>query len=462
MNKKFIKNKIDISDESKIITSAIISTEFLKNTIDFLDTSLFDIKTSKTICRWCIDYYNRYKKAPNKTIKDIYESEKEKIDEDSAEFISDFLVNISNSYDESKYNVEYEIDRAEKFFRKKNLTKTNEQLKGAIINNSIEDAEHIIANYKRINKQSVNGIDVFGDDRPLTDVFFTEDDDYILKFPGTLGNFLGGFNREDLVAVAAPPKRGKSWWMQEMAILGMVNGLNVLFVSLEMPQRQVLRRIYMRILSETKSGKETDVNMPYFFEDTGEIKYKTVHKSGIRHDRTKRKIESIRRMMKSNKFKLMCFPAYSLDIDEFSTILDNLEDYDGFVPDIIVADYFDIFKTSKRVEHRNQIDYIWKTGRSIAQKKHALFITGSHSSRGTFNKDIGEADITEDIRKLNHVSCMFALNQTEEEKENGIMRIKTLVNRHSEFNTQHEVVVLQQLAIGRPILDSRMKYEVEL
>ena len=461
MGNIYKKNKIDVSDESKIITSMIISSDFIKNIKEFCETSLLEIKMSKIVCQWCLDYYKKYNSAPKKTIKDIYENEKEELDEDTADLIHEFLVTLNNNYDDKNYNVDYEVDRAERFFRLKKLKRATEQLNGAIAAGKPDEAENIMKDFRRAKIIRSTGVDVFSDNNSMANVFFSEDDDYLLKFPGDLGKMLGGWNREDLIAVVAPPKRGKSWWMQEIAILAIMQGLKVLFVSLEMPEKQVLRRIYMRILSETKGGKEAEVQVPYF-DDYGNIKQKTSFKKGIKHNRTKKKLKSIKNMVKNSGFRVVCYPAYSLDIDEFSDVIDNLEYYDDFVPDVIICDYFDIFRTSKKADHRNQIDYIWKIGRSIAQIKHLLFVTGTHSNRGTFNRDIEEGDITEDIRKLNHVAAMFALNQTPDEKKQGIMRVKSLINRHDDFDTTEEVVVLQQLKIGRPYLDSKWKSEVIL
>ena len=76
-------------------------------------------------------------------------------------------------------------------------------------------------------------------------------------------------------------------------------------------------------------------------------------------------------------------------------------------------------------------------------------------------KDITTTNIAEDIRKLNHCALVFALNQSEDEKEKGIYRIKKLIGRHSE-TTSDEVAVLSQLAIGRPFLNSYKKRELDL
>jgi hypothetical protein len=61
-------------------------------------------------------------------------------------------------------------------------------------------------------------------------------------------------------------------------------------------------------------------------------------------------------------------------------------------------------------------------------------------------------DFSEDKRKFAHVTAMYGLNQTSEEKQIGIMRINELVVREADFNPLRPITILQRLQIGRPYL----------
>jgi hypothetical protein len=54
------------------------------------------------------------------------------------------------------------------------------------------------------------------------------------------------------------------------------------------------------------------------------------------------------------------------------------------------------------------------------------------------------------------VDKMFVLNQTPEEKINGIMRIGSIADRHEGFASNKEVMLLQSLEIGQPFLDQQI------
>jgi len=66
------------------------------------------------------------------------------------------------------------------------------------------------------------------------------------------------------------------------------------------------------------------------------------------------------------------------------------------------------------------------------------------------------SNFSEDKRKLSHVTAQYGLNQdpSGREKALGIMRINEIVVREGAFSSDHEVYVLQDLAAGRPFLES--------
>jgi hypothetical protein len=83
-------------------------------------------------------------------------------------------------------------------------------------------------------------------------------------------------------------------------------------------------------------------------------------------------------------------------------------------------------------------------------------VTASHTNKATFDRDIRQSDLSEDARKMNHLTLAASLNQNEEDMENGVMRIGVIKDRFHRFSKMYEAVVLQCLDIGMPYLDSRL------
>jgi hypothetical protein len=159
------------------------------------------------------------------------------------------------------------------------------------------------------------------------------------------------------------------------------------------------------------------------------------------------------------RFKLVTYPAGMLTVMEIRKCLDNWERYDGFVPDIIAIDYADLLAVddSGVREFRHRQDHIWKGLRALSQERHALLITATQADAESYKKGrLSLSNFSEDKRKLAHVTAQYGLNQDPQgrEKKLGIMRINEIVVREGEFSADNEVYVLQDLAAGRPFLES--------
>ncbi len=159
------------------------------------------------------------------------------------------------------------------------------------------------------------------------------------------------------------------------------------------------------------------------------------------------------------RFKLACFPAGTLTVSEMKSRLDSWERYQGFVPDVIVVDYADLVSADDGSvsEFRHRQDHIWKALRALSQERHVLLVTATQADAESYKKGrLSISNFSEDKRKLAHVTAQYGLNQDPQgrEKQLGIMRINEIVIREGEFSSDSEVVLLQDLSIGRPFLES--------
>lgn len=446
----------DIDLEKDIITGIITNTHFLKEISQIYSQDIFQISYAKIIIKWCIDYYDNYGECPNSNIQEIFNGYKRKqnTDESQIELIEKFLSNLSDKY--VKGNTEYHIDIAEKYFRKRKINILKEKLGMLLLENRIEECEKEIGDYKRPAMITTTGVDIIHGN---INQILNQENEILFQFPGHLGEMISPFTREDFVGIAAPMKRGKTFWLIELGIKGMMRGNKVLFYSLESSEQKIIKRIYQNLLGE--SNKEREIEWPYFNEDT--IEYKTITKKGITQPQILKKKKQIQTMINEG-FWVACFPTYSINVDDIKIHLDNLQYYENYVPDIIIVDYADILGPEKNSskEERHKLNNTWLALRGLAQERKVLMITGTQLTKATFNRDANEEDIAEDIRKLAHVTHMIALNQSREDKKKSIMRVSMLVVRDDQFYVDEEMVVLECKEIGKPYLDARWKKDVKL
>lgn len=455
----FKNSLIDTDVEKEIITGLITDPRYIIEIQSIFKKELLQIPFAKTVSKWCFDYYQKYKKAPGSDIQGMYDSycNDNKADPTQIELIGKFLSGLSTRYEKTN-NVKYKADKAELYFRSRHVEVLKENLSMLILNNKIEDAEKAIAEFKREGRPQTVGIDIVRDN--ILSILFA-DDDNLFDFPGDLGKMFGTICRQDYILIAAPMKRGKSFWLDEFGLRGLMRGLNIIYYSLEMSEKKMLNRIYQYFLGETRTEKTIE-NFPFFTKEN-EIDYKDLHKKGLSPGAIQKKKKQIEHMLSGNSFRLCCYPTGSINVKDMKTHLDNLEHYNKFIPDIILVDYADIMapESGSTGDYRHKLNATQEALRGLAQERNCVVVSATQTDRSTFKKNIEEDTIAEDIRKLAHATHVMALNQSREDKKNSIMRVSMLVARDDEFHVDDEVIVLECRSIGKVCLDSKWAKNVQ-
>lgn len=494
------RTRIDNSDEEKILTGMIVSTPFCREVLPMLSYKYLRVDYIRKVAKWALDYYKKYEEAPNKTIQDIFENERKKIDPSEAELIEAFLTKLSGEYErEEKFNVAYHLDGAEKYFKERAVMVLGEEIQELLAGERVEQAEELIRGYREVAK-AVSGWKSPFDEKYIENVFESEQTDYLFKFDGALGQLLGGFEREWLVSVGAPEKRGKTHFLAEVGVQAILSRLKTVLISLEMSDKRLSKRIYKRVTGQ--GDEEGDLKFPCFDclrnqdgscekrERKNRIKlldedgakpeysakmeyvpcticrgnkkkeyipatwYTTYVKNIITLGKTKRTTKALKRMYGDN-FRLIAYPVKEANLSVIKRDLDILEYTEGFIPDVVIIDYADILgHEDSRVIGRDGINETWMSLKNLAQSRHCLVVTASQTTGpSATKKNVTSNDTAEDKRKRAHVDMSIFLSQTPEEKGEGVMRLSKFF-RHGDFNEYAQVQILQQLNTGQTLLDS--------
>lgn len=454
----FQRKKIDMDIERNIVIGMIIDDIFLRDVVLILkdDTSLFKSSYYKIIANWCVDYYKSYEKSPKDIIFNIFESKKSDMrSESDIEYIEDVLNYLTDNYNkDNSFNRDYFFDQSEKYLKKRSLEKLVSEIQTSIIDGDLISAESKLSNYERVEKPMGTGIDLFNDRSAIIDCFM-DGDDYLLKISGDLGNLMKEFYRGDLISFGAPQKRGKTFYLLWFAMICALSGLKVVYWTLEMRGRLMVKRTLQMLLGETKYEKN-DVVIPFFDKDNN-IKYKILpNKKGVSLKDSLRIQKGLKKQIRTGGFRMMDSSNAGCNVASMANTLDNLEYYDNFLADVVVADYLDICdpEPGSPKEYRHSLDYTWKAAKKLAEKRSLLFVTASQVGKIGHTQDVDASNAAEDIRKYSHVSHWINLNQSKIEKALKIMRI-SVSGRHDDFNPLDQVVVLECRDIGRPVIDSR-------
>ena len=157
------KNPItDQSLERWIVTGLIVSTEYAKRIREVLQRNLIGSSTARILINWCLEYYDKYDKAPGRHIQDVFNEKKKSLKEDDANDIAEILAGLSDDYEqEEHFNPDYLFDQTLKHFRRYQVRNLNEQLSDALENENVDAAEDLIKEFKPLEIVSYSNISEF-------------------------------------------------------------------------------------------------------------------------------------------------------------------------------------------------------------------------------------------------------------------------------------------------------------
>lgn len=466
--------EISGNEERRILTGMIVDAHFLAQIAPRYTPECFKSKWSGMVGQWCVDHFNKYGVPPEAAIQRKFERWAQKYkDKDTIKLVESFLTGLSDDFAKlrKRSNTQHLLDVASEYFNEVRATKHAESILALLEAGEVVKATDLCLAWESTSISQQDGIDVL-DNPDAFDAAFDEKQEPLLKFEDGLKMFFkGSMERGGFIAILAPEKRGKTWWLFAFALLGVMQGLNVALFSVgDMTQNQVLRRL--AIMISKKPSKAKTVKIPCSIAREGDGSLGEEEKigcdvgfeekefaAGLTKEQARKSIGNFRTKYADGgkRFKLATHPNSTLSVRGMEAQCDRWEKQ-GFVPDIIVLDYADILAMpGGQDDSRNQINKNWKDMRALSQKKNALFITATQAdAEGGTTELLGLSNFSEDKRKFAHVSGMFGINQTDHEKRKGVQRLNWLVLREDEFVATDVVHVAGCLDIGQPFMLSTM------
>lgn len=488
-------NKIDNSIEKRILTGCLVSKEFLDKVHKVVTLEYIESNQIRKIIHWSLEYYKTYDQAPGEHILDILRTKSKKLKDEDKEMINDLIKDILTGYTEGNFNNDYVVDQTFSYFKSRELSIISSNIQYHISRGEVTEAEREVETYHKLTKPTLEINGFIHSDESLQNTFGYEDDDNLFSLSKDLGKFLGPFQREWLVGISAPFKRGKTWMLSEFTKIASLSGLKVASFNLEMSLRNMRKRTYMTLTGASEEfgptifpcldcAKNQD-NSCRLRERTNKHRIPEVYSADARYrpciaciekERSefdlrvyqevidvprldfglvKERIEALKKLGKADVW-VECMPRFSASIGDIEHKLDNLESIHNFIPDVLLIDYADILKsddpTLKGVEKE---DEIWMALARIASERKILVVVPTQLNKESLDaKQIKTSHTAKWVGKLGHVDVMLALNQTKAEKELGLMRVSILEHRHKEFLENDNCYVLQKYKVGQAHLDS--------
>lgn len=456
-------SKRDSTDERRVLIGLVVDKRLLSHVVREWDGNLFSSRWSNLIGKWCVTYYERFSEAPGKSIESSFDRWAEgQRDKETVELVERFLIQLSGSYEKNKKEsqTDYLIDCAGRLFNRVRLDRLADTIKEELADGKVEVAVETHSKYRKVQIGRQRDFVSLDDSESALSAFDISSHPPLIVYPGALEFFFGrSLSRSCFVAVMAPEKTGKSFWLLDLAWRAMCQRRRVAFFDAgDMTEDQVLRRFWVRAARHPEHPCKYNypVNLKRA-EDGYSLKFKekevTERLDAGMALKAFRKAQ--RSHVKSNDsyLRIATHASNTLSVVGIQEILNDWEE-SGWTPDVVVIDYADILAPmpgTGQFESRDQINKSWMAMRQLSQLRHCLVLTATQADAKSYiRKTLTKSNFSEDKRKLAHVTGLLGLNALEDERSEGLMRLNWVVRRDAGFRESQACYVATCMGIANP------------
>lgn len=405
--------------ETTILKNLIYNEAYARKILPFIKLEYFSDSTEKNVFTEINEHINTYKHLPTYESLVINFTESKVLTEDQVRSAVEMIRHINAEKDEPT-DVEWLTDQTEKFCQDKAIynaimesvrildDKVDKQSKGSI--------PQLLSNALGVSFDASVGHDYIDDSSSRYDFYHKHE----TKIPFDLDIFnkitKGGIPNKTLNIALAGTGVGKSLFMCHVAASAMSQGLNVLYITLEMAEERIAERIDANLLNIDISDLHT-VSKADYDRKFAALCAKTQGKLIIKE-----------------------YPTASASTLHFRALLNELQLKKSFKPSIIFIDYLNIcssarIKAGANVNSYSYIKAIAEELRGLAVEFNVPIVSATQTTRSGFtSSDPGLEDTSESFGLPATADFMFALISTEELQQMNQIMVKQLKNRYNDPN----------------------------
>ena len=233
----------------------------------------------------------------------------------------------------------------------------------------------------------------------------------------------GGIANKTLSIALAGTGVGKSLFMCDFAAKVLMQGKNVLYITMEMAEERIAERIDANLL-DVNIQDMRDVPRQIFESKIAKVRGKTQGRLFIKE-----------------------YPTASAHPGHFDALIKELQLKQGFKPDIVFVDYLNIcasqrFKAGSNANSYTIVKAIAEELRGLAGKHDLPLVSATQTTRSGYgSSDVELTDTSESFGLPATADLMFALIKTEELEEQGQIMVKQLKNRYNDTGFHRKFVV---------------------
>ena len=409
--------------ESIILRNLVFREEYMRKVLPFIEPEYFNAREERIIFEQIAKYAADYDNLVTQEILSIEIENRNDITEEESVNINKII----NSLENVDADFDWLSDTTEKWCRDRaiylalmesiGIANDEDQKK---TRDAIPD---ILSKALAVSFNRHVGHDYLEDYEQRYELYHRKEDkiEFDLEYLNKITK--GGIPRKTLNVALAGTGVGKSLFMCHFASSVLLQGRNVLYITMEMAEEKIAERIDANLLN-VNIQEIVDLPKQIFESKVSNLSSKTQGTLIIKE-----------------------YPTASAHAGHFRALLSELALKKSFRPDIIFVDYLNICASSRyrgnsTVNSYCYIKAIAEELRGLAVEANVPIVSATQTTRSGYgSSDVELTDTSESFGLPATADLMFALISTEELEQLGQIMVKQLKNRYNDLNMNKRFVI---------------------
>ncbi len=391
--------------EFLILRNLIHNEEYIRKVIPFIKADYFEDHNQKVVFEEISKFVSEYNQPASKEVLCIETEKRQDINDTSFKEITTLISNLEDEHTEFNWLV----DTTEKWCRDRAiylaLMESIQLADGKDETKGRDAIPSILSDALAVSFDTHIGHDYLIDYEERYESYHRKEDkiEFDLEYFNKITK--GGLPNKTLNIALAGTGVGKSLFMCHVASAALLQGKNVLYITLEMAEEKIAERIDANLL-----------NVP--IQDITDLP-KVMYESKVTN------------LAKKTQGTLIIkeYPTASAHMGHFKSLLQELALKKSFRPDIIFIDYLNICASSRYL-------------RGLAVEANLPIVSATQTTRSGYgSSDVELTDTSESFGLPATADLMFALISTDELEPLGQIVVKQLKNRYNDPTINKRFIV---------------------
>ena len=405
-----------------ILRNLLYNEEFVRKVLPFIRPEYFQDQSQKIIFQEISSFVEEFNNIPSKEVLNIEVEKRNDVNEDQYREVCQTIEHLTDV----PVDFSWLVETSEKWCRDRAIylaLMESVQLADGGGEKSPDSIPSILQEALAVSFDNHVGHDYLNDSEERYDSYNQKENkiEFDLEYFNKITK--GGLPNKTLNIALAGTGVGKSLFMCHMASAVLLQGRNVLYITMEMAEEKIAERIDSNLLNVNIKDL-ADLPKTLFVNKVSQLQKKTQGNIIIKE-----------------------YPTASAHAGHFKSLLNELALKKSFRPDIIFIDYLNIcassrYRSNGTVNSYSYIKAIAEELRGLAVEANVPIVSATQTTRSGYgSSDVELTDTSESFGLPATADLMFALISTEELESMGQILVKQLKNRYNDPTIHKRFIV---------------------